>query len=98
MGMGDLQIEVLNGQGAKTPFILRDTLYAPEIGLTVVSINWINKASYKVEFENEECRVRKQNGEIVGYIPVNVNGIYKVEHSYSAMTEVEPVDIHTLHQ
>ena len=37
IGTGDLQIDVPNGQGT-TPVTLRDTLHAPEMALTIVSI------------------------------------------------------------
>src|ERR1700677_1090404 len=97
-GIGDLQIEVPNGKSS-TPVLLKDTLYAPQIGVTIVSIGRIVSAGYSVSFENGSCNIRKeQDRKIVGSIPANGNGLYKVEHALTAGAALEQVNIHTLHR
>ena len=48
--MGDLRIKIPNGKSS-TPMLLKDVLYAPDIELTIVSINWIAKAGHQVVFK-----------------------------------------------
>ena len=54
IGLGDLKIEVPNGM-SPTSIILKDMFHAPDMGLTIVSINHITKAGYTVEFKDEFC-------------------------------------------
>src|ERR1700761_7342681 len=82
-GMGDLRIRVPNGESS-TPVILRNALYAPEMALTVISINRIAKAGYTVSFEKEACKIKDGGGKVVGIIPANNNGLYQVEHVHAA--------------
>ncbi len=97
-GVGDLQIDVPNGE-VLTPVLLKDTLHAPQIGLTVVSIGRIAKASYSVSFEDNHCKIRKdQDRRVVGSIPTTGNGLYKVEHALMAGMTLEQVNILTLHR
>ena len=97
-GIGDLQIEVPNGK-TSTSVLLKDTLYAPQIGLTIVSIGRIANSGYSVSFENNACNIRKESSsKIVGSIPANGNGLYKVEHALTAGAALERVNIHTLHR
>jgi hypothetical protein len=49
IGTGDLRIDVPNGKGT-TPVILHDTLHAPEMALTIVSIGRITDAGYEATF------------------------------------------------
>ncbi len=97
-GIGDLQIDVPNGE-VLTPVLLKDTLHAPQIGLTVVSIGRIAKAGYSVSFEDNHCKIRKdQDRRVVGSIPTTGNGLYKVEHALMAGTALKQVNILTLHR
>ena len=73
--MGDLRIRVPNSESS-TPVILHDALYAPEMALTIISINHIAKAGYSVSFEKEACKIKDGGGKIVGVIPANNNGLY----------------------
>ena len=97
-GMGDLRIRVPNGESF-TPIILRDTLYAPSMALTVVSISRIAKSGMKVAFEGSTCKITNQKGTVVGVVPTNNNGLYRVEHVCAASTSTdEVIDIRTLHR
>ena len=81
-GMGDLRIRVPNGESSHTPVILRNALYAPEMALTVVSISRITKAGLAVAFEGNTCKITNSKGSVVGMIPANANGLYRVEHAF----------------
>jgi hypothetical protein len=98
IGMGDLQIDVPNG-ATSSRVILKDTLHAPDLGLTVVSIGRIVQAGYSVEFDQGYCNIRKKaDGRVIGSIPAGANGLFKVEHSLVAAVADESVDILTLHR
>ena len=97
-GMGDLRIRVPNGESF-TPVILCDALYAPSMALTVVSISRIAKAGLSVAFEGSTCKITNQKGAVVGTIPSNNNGLYRVEHVCAATAAAdEVIDIRTLHR
>jgi hypothetical protein len=96
-GIGDLHIEVPNGSRL-TPILLKDALYAPDIGLTVVSIGWIAGSGHSVAFKGNECQIKNQNDIIIGRIPISMNRIYKVQHKYTNATMLEHVNILMLHR
>jgi hypothetical protein len=62
-----------------------------------VSIDRICKARNSVTFKGDNCTIRNQNNKVVGVIPTSTNGLYKVEHAYSAIAAPERVDLPTLH-
>jgi hypothetical protein len=96
--MGDIQIQVPNGSETTT-VLLKDTLHAPDLGLTVVSISRIVKAGYMVQFADSSCTIRKGgNGPIIGRIPAGANGLFKVEHALVADASAQSADILTLHR
>jgi hypothetical protein len=97
VGIGDLRIEVPNGPRS-TQILLKDTLHAPDIGLTVVSIGWITSSGHSVAFKGNKCQIKNQNDVIIGRIPISVNRIYKVQHKYANVTMLEHVDILMLHR
>jgi hypothetical protein len=88
---------VLNGESS-TPVILHNTIYTPEMALTVISINHITKAGYSVSFEKESCKIKDGGGKVVGVIPANNNGLYRVEHVHTASSVNEVMDVLTLHR
>jgi hypothetical protein len=77
---------------------LWDTLHAPDIGLTVVSIGRIAKAGHVVSFEGDSCKIMNSKGKTIGNIPISANGLYKAERVYTAAAVPEVVDIITLHR
>jgi hypothetical protein len=99
IGMGDLQITVPNGSNS-TNVLLRDTLHAPDLALTVVSIGQIIKAGYTVNFCDGMCKIRRNDDdETIGAIPISNNGLFKVERCLvAAATSEESVDLLTLHR
>jgi len=97
VGTGDLWIEVPDGKSS-TPILLKDVLHAPEMGLTIVSIDWITKAGYLVIFEASTCKIKRPNGTVIGTIPATANSLYKVEHAYAASVALEHVTLSTLYR
>ena len=99
IGTGDLQIEVLNGS-LTTAVLLKDTLHAPDMGVTIVSISRIAKAGYTVSFKGDSCKIKNCSGTIIGTIPATSNGLYKVDCAYvaAATAMLEHADMLTLHQ
>jgi transposase InsO family protein len=96
IGTGDLEIDVPNG-ASSSKVLLRDALYAPDMGLTVVSIGHIVKAGCTVQFEDGTCKISR-NGRTIGNVPASANGLFKVEHALAAAESLEHVDILTLHR
>jgi Pol polyprotein len=96
ISVGDLKIAVPNG-ASTTPITLKNTLYAPDMGLTIVSISHIASAGYFVTFEGNSCKIKDKKGVIMGSIAVSPNGLYKVEHPLMAVAAAEQVDIFTLY-
>jgi hypothetical protein len=99
IGTGDLQVNIPNGNTI-TPILLHDTLHAPEMVLTIISIRRITSAGHSITFETKSCQIKNPAGKLIGNIPASLNGLYKVKHSYlmANATPVEQVDIHTLHR
>jgi transposase InsO family protein len=90
-------VEVPNGKST-TPVLLCDTLHAPDMGLTIVSISRITDAGHSVSFEGQSCKIKNKTGVLIGDIPASMSGLYKVEHAYSAKEALERVDLPTLHR
>src|SRR5487761_336488 len=97
VGTGDLRIEVPNGESS-TPIVLKDVLHAPDMGITIVSINRITKAGFTATFAQDFCQIRNKSGKVIGTIPATSNGLYKVERVYAASVPEERVDLATLHR
>ena len=95
VGVRDLDVQVPNS-ASSTKVRLHDALHAPDMGLTVVWIGRIVKASCTVQFENGTCKIVR-NGSTIGSIPASANGLFKVEHSLVAAELPKCVDILTLH-
>lgn len=99
-GMGDIEIQMLKS-ATMSKIVLCNVLYTPDMGLTVVSISCIMKASYKVEFDNNSCVVKKKpEMKIVGHIAESPNSLFKVEHALAAAIDMpsdKHIHIHTLH-
>ena len=97
VGTGDLRIEVPNGESS-TPILLKDVFHAPDMGITVVSIDRITKAGYSVTFQASVCKIRRPSSTVIGRIPTTANGLYKVQHAYAASVALERVSLPTLHR
>jgi hypothetical protein len=96
-GMGNLQIKVPNSN-ASTSMLLRDTLHAPDMGITIISVSHIAKAGYTVCFKGNSCKIRNPSGNTIGNILASTNGLYKVNCICMAADPVKRVELAMLHQ
>ena len=94
-GKGDMYIYLPNRDKTSSRILLKDVLYAPKMGITLVSISKIAAAGSTVVFTGNVCRIYTKDREVVGEIKVN-NGLYRVYtsgSSASAYTIDNPPDI-----
>ena len=61
VGIGDVQIELLNGTG-KMQTLLREVIYVPEMAFTLISISQFNWAKCSVTFKNGNCTIMGLSG------------------------------------
>ncbi|KAF7371930.1 CCHC-type domain-containing protein [Mycena venus] len=73
-----------NGENKSTKVLVRDVLYAPNLGVTLISIARIAHAGYAVQFRQKECRIFDAKNHRIGTIPL-VRGLYSV-----AVTDATP--------
>ena len=57
IGKGDVHVYLPNGDKPNSRITLRDVLYAPKMGITLVSISRIAKAGLTVVFTGSICRI-----------------------------------------
>ena len=83
IGRGDLKATIPNGSKT-TEILLKNVLYCPGIGQTLVSISGLAKEGYSILFEGTSCRIYNKKRILIGRIEV-LNGIYKTKHIPLAM-------------
>lgn len=98
IGKGDLRIQVPNGN-TTTTILLRDVLYAPDMGLTIISVSRIAAAGYATLFRADFCRIFDNKNKRIGHVYVTSNGLYRVDHgevvsSVSAKHSISLMDLH----
>ena len=59
--------------------LLKDVLYCPDIGLTLVLIGKITNTSYKVISRGNTCIIYNSKDKVIGRINAK-NGLYHVDH------------------
>ena len=92
IGKGDMYVYLPNGDKPNSRILLKDVLYTPRMGITLVSISRIAKAGSTVVFTGSVCRVYSKDCEVIGEIRVR-NGLYRVLTSRSnASTYTTHVD------
>ena len=102
VGKGDMRISMLNGQ-TTTRILLKDTLYVPKMGVTLVSIGKIDKAGYAALFYKSQLWIFSSMKEKKELARIQIkNGLYRVEHKRDAViaAAVAPVvvSIEKLHR
>ena len=96
-GKGDIYIHVPNKEKPNSCILLKDVLYAPSMGVTLVSISKIAGAGSTVVFSGDFCRIFSKDRTLLGEIKVK-GGLYRIYSSvsgvqgYSAQTEILSVD------
>jgi len=108
MGIGDVYISVPNGKGQSTRVLLEDVLYAPSMGVTLVSISRIAASGSRVVFEGTGCKIYNKDHVRIGAI-TTYQGLYRtytLRSSETAATtstndpppDVGILDINELHR
>src|SRR5882762_4938951 len=76
VGIGDVHIELPNGS-KRTPALLKDAIYSPDMAFTLISVGHLDKADCAVSFQKGMCTIRNPKGRIMGTIP-RANGLYRL--------------------
>jgi hypothetical protein len=76
IGMGDLEINLPNGT-SQTTTMFKDSVHAPEMAFTLISISKLDKAKHKVIFHNDLCTIINPKGKTIGRIP-HSEGLYRI--------------------
>jgi hypothetical protein len=101
VGKGDMHIYLPGKGGARTRILVRDVLYAPKLGVALLSVSKITAAGYSVLFRATECRIYDSKDKVLGKIPMR-GGLYRTEtDAPSANAAQEPpisVTLDDLHQ
>src|SRR5882762_1026817 len=77
VGSGDLTISLPNGN-TRTQITLRDVLYAPDVGYTLVSVGKLDEDRYGVKFEDGSCKVLVPSRVTIGVVKKSARGLYRV--------------------
>jgi hypothetical protein len=91
-----MMIQAPNGTTA-TKIRLRNVLYAPNMGCTLISISQIDQAGYSVSFQDGKCIVRNPKNKIVAQIPRS-KGLYRVEQEPIYALSAETLSLDELHR
>jgi hypothetical protein len=67
-GRGNVWISLPNGS-THTDVILRDTIYAPKMVFTLVSVSCLNNANGDVQFHGGMCTTSSPDGWVIGKVP-----------------------------
>ena len=101
-GKGDMYVHLPNRNKPNSRILLKDVLYAPKMGITLVSISRIAEAGSTVVFTGNVCRIYTKNRDVIGEIKVK-GGLYRVStsgskvRSYNVDVE-EPLSVDELHR
>src|ERR1700678_1505555 len=80
IGKGDMHITMPNRKST-TRILLKDVLYAPKMGVTLVSIGKIDTAGYAALFHKSQLRIFSSIKEKKLLTQIKMrNGLYRVEH------------------
>ena len=101
IGKGDMHISMPNGKST-TRILLKDVLYAPKMGVTLVSIGKIDAAGYAALFHKSQLRIFSSMKERKLLVQIEIgNGLYRVKHEkdveLAAAVIPEVVTIEKLH-
>ena len=90
MGKGDVVIELPKGNKGSN-ITLKDSLYVPDIALTLISTTCIVKAGFAINMEKDWCKIQspKPACKLIAHIP-EVNSLYQIDGTEHAATVVAP--------
>ena len=76
IGMGDLELELLNGSG-KTKTVFKNAIQAPKMAFSLISISRLNRAGYSATFNKGMCTIRNPQSKTIAIIP-HSDGLHKI--------------------
>ena len=78
LGTGHLKLSTRVGE-KPVDIQLKDTLYAPKIAFTLISIGRCDNAGYRTEFSHQKCVIRSANGKMLLQAP-KLHGLYRLDN------------------
>ena len=96
IGMGDMTIHLPNG-ATTTQIKLRDVLYAPNMGSTLISVAKIDDAGYSATFASGKCVIRNPQDQIIAQVP-KLQSLYRLETDLTFALSAESLTIDELHR
>ena len=78
-GAGKLIVDLPNGKGC-TKLELTNVQYSPDVAYTLVSVGYLDDEGFSVRFGGGKCEITDPKGVLVGEVPKNKRGLYRVEH------------------
>jgi hypothetical protein len=94
VGKGDIWVYLPNGEKKASQVLLKDVLYVPAMGVTLVSISCIASAGYMVVFTGTTCQILNNERKVISTIQMK-SGLYRVfstcplEGEYAGKARVE---------
>ena len=80
-GIGELMIDVPNGDGHFRKLRLTGIQFSPDIAYTLVSIGQMDEDGFSAHFGGVKCLIRGPDGEDIGEVLRASRKVYRVEHS-----------------
>ena len=71
-----MYVQVPNGDKSKKIHV-KDVLYAPNLGVTLLSVAHITQAGYILHFKQQGCQILDPKNYQIGTIPI-INGLYGI--------------------
>ena len=94
IGKGDMYIYLPNGAKQMSRVLLKTVLYAPLMGVTLVSISRITSTGSTVIFTKDVCQIYNRERQMIGEIKVK-GGLYRV-HASSFKDEAHAINTQNL--
>ena len=91
IGIGELIVDVPNGDGHFCKLRLSGVQYSPEIAYTLVSIRQLDEARFSALFGSGKCLIHGPDGEKVGEVKRAERKVYRVEHVEGEANAAEKV-------
>jgi len=76
VGIGDVYIQLPNGSG-HTKSLLRNTIHAPDMAFTLISVSKLDEAKFSVSFDKGICTIKNPTGVMMAKIPC-ADGLYQI--------------------
>ena len=92
-GIGQLHLKMNLSGGKKCLTIIQTMYYVPNLSRNLISVSYLTKRGYSVNFDNSQCRIFTKSGELCG-VAQDVDNLYTLnakpvipEHAYISHNE-----------